>query len=519
MKIQPLLKDEVYTEPGLTQGEQYLLKQPIKVTTRSIQVPDLTSHSESTTVGDAVERLIRFGISSDQIKFYISLSHTNFGEIIGQDPMPDTEMDSNQEIQITVGTWAKDSRHRFSFFASEQTQSTERALDADQLDVWETCKNDVVHLFAALDQYSGLNSDHLLSFFARRMLSDLLNKDFKLSRKPLAQEALCTVQNLISGTKWAAIYHALRIRSRLPFNLIDFKTLICGYFKLSLDDVDIRQQGTHVLVTLRTHGTNLDQLQSDWIKFLFCPIDMTMSFSWKPRVEPKPKLEPQPSPPSKLIKLTRRCLSFLIWSGRLLAVEMKKIAFWIWSIILAAIRWVLKRFSHIQIIATSFILVALLGIYIYLDNLPHLPTLTHKNIQSIGGMLPIEAIKKGLVNASYMADGKPYQPMTREAAYRYRQEGIASYYGKEKAGLTVSGSTFDPGGLTAAHERLPIPSTVRVTNLENRSQITLIVNDRGPFTNGRIINLSEAAARSLGFHNNGTARVLVEGIDSKEKIR
>jgi rare lipoprotein A len=105
--------------------------------------------------------------------------------------------------------------------------------------------------------------------------------------------------------------------------------------------------------------------------------------------------------------------------------------------------------------------------------------------------------------------------MTREEAKSYRRIGVASHYGKEKAGLTVSGEIFEPDGLTAAHETLPIPSMVRITNLKNNRPIKLIVNDRGPFTLGRLINVSDGAARALDFYKEGTTRVLVEVIDSQ----
>lgn len=79
--------------------------------------------------------------------------------------------------------------------------------------------------------------------------------------------------------------------------------------------------------------------------------------------------------------------------------------------------------------------------------------------------------------------------------------------------MTANGETFDPDGLNAAHKYLPLPSYVRVTNLENRKSIILRVNDRGPFVTGRIIDLSAGAAKRLGYYNKGTARVMVETIE------
>jgi rare lipoprotein A len=107
--------------------------------------------------------------------------------------------------------------------------------------------------------------------------------------------------------------------------------------------------------------------------------------------------------------------------------------------------------------------------------------------------------------------------MSVEQARKYRQKGIASWYGyetlRQKGGhMTANGEVFDPNGLNAAHKYLPLPSYVRVTNLENHRNIIVRVNDRGPFVQGRIIDLSAGAAKKLGFYKTGTARVLVETI-------
>ncbi|HEX7069668.1 MAG TPA: septal ring lytic transglycosylase RlpA family protein [Rhodothermales bacterium] len=86
--------------------------------------------------------------------------------------------------------------------------------------------------------------------------------------------------------------------------------------------------------------------------------------------------------------------------------------------------------------------------------------------------------------------------------------GEASYYGEELAGRpTASGEIFDPEGLTAAHPTLPIGSIVRVTNLVNGKSVVVRINDRGPFTRGRIIDVSRAAAGILGMIRAGTALV------------
>ena len=78
--------------------------------------------------------------------------------------------------------------------------------------------------------------------------------------------------------------------------------------------------------------------------------------------------------------------------------------------------------------------------------------------------------------------------------------------------MTANGEAFDPKGLNAAHKHLPLPTYVRVTNLENLRSIILRVNDRGPFVQGRIIDLSAGAAKKLGFYHKGTAKVRVEAL-------
>lgn len=144
--------------------------------------------------------------------------------------------------------------------------------------------------------------------------------------------------------------------------------------------------------------------------------------------------------------------------------------------------------------------------------------LTHEEIESIDELSPKEAIAQGRVKTSpYVVNGKRYAPMSVEKAQSYRQTGTASWYGYEtyhqKGGhMTANGEAFDPNGLSAAHKHLPLPTFVRVTNLENNRQIVVRVNDRGPFVNGRIIDLSAGAAKKLGFYRQGTARVLVETV-------
>ena len=110
---------------------------------------------------------------------------------------------------------------------------------------------------------------------------------------------------------------------------------------------------------------------------------------------------------------------------------------------------------------------------------------------------------------SYTVLGKTYQVM--ESAAGYYATGTASWYGRKFHGrLTSSGEPFDMFALTAAHRSLPIPTYVRVTNLDNGRASVVRVNDRGPFHGDRIIDLSYAAAVKLGFADRGTAHVRLE---------
>ena len=96
------------------------------------------------------------------------------------------------------------------------------------------------------------------------------------------------------------------------------------------------------------------------------------------------------------------------------------------------------------------------------------------------------------------------------------EEGIASFYGKEdgfNGRLTANGETFDKNHLTAAHRVLPFNSKVRVTNLKNKKSITVRINDRGPAIKDRIIDLSYAAAKELGFVQDGLIQVRVEWLE------
>lgn len=110
--------------------------------------------------------------------------------------------------------------------------------------------------------------------------------------------------------------------------------------------------------------------------------------------------------------------------------------------------------------------------------------------------------------------GKPYQIKGRwyvpKADPGYDRVGVASWYGKAHHGRpTANGERFDMNAVSAAHTTLPLPSLVEVTNLDNGRKLVVRVNDRGPFVDDRIIDLSQEAARQLGFERQGLARVRV----------
>ncbi|PTQ86154.1 rare lipoprotein A [Nitrosomonas ureae] len=114
-------------------------------------------------------------------------------------------------------------------------------------------------------------------------------------------------------------------------------------------------------------------------------------------------------------------------------------------------------------------------------------------------------------NKPYKVRGVTYYPL--QTAVGYREVGHASWYGSESGNRTAMGTRFVPHGLTAAHKTLPLPSRVRVTNLKNGRQVDVLVNDRGPFTKGRIIDLSRGAAQKIGLH--GVDKVKIEHLNDR----
>ncbi len=119
------------------------------------------------------------------------------------------------------------------------------------------------------------------------------------------------------------------------------------------------------------------------------------------------------------------------------------------------------------------------------------------------------------VGNPYQIAGQWYYP---KEDYSYSEVGIASWYGDDfHAKKTANGEKYDMNTLTAAHRTLPLPSIVKVTNLENGRSLVLRVNDRGPYAKNRIIDISKRGAQLLGYQTQGTAKVRVELLEDKSK--
>ncbi|MDI6791004.1 MAG: septal ring lytic transglycosylase RlpA family protein [Thermodesulfobacteriota bacterium] len=117
----------------------------------------------------------------------------------------------------------------------------------------------------------------------------------------------------------------------------------------------------------------------------------------------------------------------------------------------------------------------------------------------------------------YEIFGEAYYPIP--SADGFAEEGIASWYGPDFHGKGTScGEIYDMYEFTAAHKLLPMHTYVRVLNLENNQETVVRINDRGPFVKGRVIDLSLAAAKEIGMHNNGTAFVRIEALGAPTEV-
>jgi rare lipoprotein A len=122
----------------------------------------------------------------------------------------------------------------------------------------------------------------------------------------------------------------------------------------------------------------------------------------------------------------------------------------------------------------------------------------------------VEPIREGGPNKPYHVAGRGYMPMTRDQPFA--EAGLASWYGRKFHGRpTASGEPYDMYAMTAAHRTMPIPSYARVRNPANGREVIVRINDRGPFAEGRVIDLSYVAALKLGVLG-GVANVQVQRI-------
>ena len=136
---------------------------------------------------------------------------------------------------------------------------------------------------------------------------------------------------------------------------------------------------------------------------------------------------------------------------------------------------------------------------------------TPADLDGVADAVPQREPLHRFANRPYTVFGREYVPATQLRPYRER--GVASWYGRKFHGQkTATGETYDMFAMTAAHPTLPLPSYARVTNPANGRSVVVRVNDRGPFLNDRVMDLSYAAAHRLGIAQRGSGEVEVEAI-------
>ena len=137
----------------------------------------------------------------------------------------------------------------------------------------------------------------------------------------------------------------------------------------------------------------------------------------------------------------------------------------------------------------------------------------HVDLSHVPDAVPRDELKsRGGNRSPYTVLGKQYSVL--DSSQGYRERGVSSWYGNKFHGhKTSNGEVYDMYGMSAAHKSLPLPTYVRVTNLDNGKQVVVRVNDRGPFHGSRLIDLSYAAAFKLDMLKGGTARVEIEAIN------
>lgn len=172
---------------------------------------------------------------------------------------------------------------------------------------------------------------------------------------------------------------------------------------------------------------------------------------------------------------------------------------------------------HYRPIVTLTTLLALAGCAssggYYEDDGPH--RRAQVDVSRVPDAVPRDEPPSAGGNRPYTVFGVGYRPLA--SARGYRERGVASWYGKKFHGrLTSNGERYDMYAMTAAHKTLPLPSYVRVRNLNNGKSVVVRVNDRGPFRENRLIDLSYAAASRIGIIGTGTGIVEVEAVSGDE---
>lgn len=146
------------------------------------------------------------------------------------------------------------------------------------------------------------------------------------------------------------------------------------------------------------------------------------------------------------------------------------------------------------------------------------PPERYRDVTSIPNATPKREARSRYGNPpSYVVRGKRYAVLP--SAKDYKARGIASWYGRKfQSYRTSSGEPYDVYGMTAAHKSLPLPTYVKVRNLDNGREVIVKVNDRGPFHDNRLIDLSYAAAKKLGITAHGTGLVEIEALEGGRSI-
>lgn len=172
---------------------------------------------------------------------------------------------------------------------------------------------------------------------------------------------------------------------------------------------------------------------------------------------------------------------------------------------------IMKRNSgNLPSLKSSLVPVFLAVSLLFVSGCAEVSLLSHAASEMKGPSTSTGGVNRGArkVGKPYKVDNIWYYPAED---LNYNETGLASWYGEPFHGRrTANGAVYDMNQLTAAHKTLPMPTDVRVTNLENGRSIVVTVNDRGPFVHGRIIDLSRRSAQLLGVIRNGTAKVRVE---------